>query len=155
MFNDTFHDDMINIVLRQQGADSIKTHLAHINIVNFQIAPDVKVAYVYEIKENGEIYLERTSPYPMLLGRMYDEKALLEIIKNDVASFKNAYHSRNYESYLQLIKSHMRFQSAAEDLFMNHNVDPDDLDELHSAYEKLHQLVDEAAAKSKKIVWEE
>ncbi|KGF08713.1 hypothetical protein HMPREF1635_06735 [Clostridiales bacterium S5-A14a] len=151
MFNDTFNDDMINIVLRQAGADSIKTHLAHINIVTFQIAPDVKVTYVYEIKENGEIYVERTSPYPMLLGRMFDESALIEIIKNDVASFKNAYNSKNYDAYLQLVKSHIRFQLAAEDLFMKHNVDADDLDDLHSTYERLHQQLEEVKSRSEKI----
>lgn len=155
MFNDTFHDDMINIVLRQAGADSIQTHLAHINLVSFQIAPDVKVAYVYEIKENGEIYLERTSPYPMLMGRMYDENALIEMVKNDVESFRNAYNSRNYDTYLQLVKSHLRFQWAAEDLFMNHNVDGDDLDDLHSAYERLHQLLDEVKGRSEKIKFQE
>ena len=100
MFNDTFNDDMINIVLRQAGADSIKTHLAHINIVTFQIAPDVKVTYVYEIKENGEIYVERMSPYPMLLGRMFDESALIDIVKDDVASFRNAYHRNRFPNLL-------------------------------------------------------
>lgn len=87
----------------------------------------------------------------MLLGRMFDESALIDIVKDDVASFRNAYHSKNYDTYLQLVKSHIRFQLAAEDLFLKHNVDADDLDELHSAYERLHQQLEEVKSRSKKI----
>ena len=65
-------DDMVNIMLRQMGAKSIKTSPAHINIAKFDLGEDLKITYMYEVKEE-EIYLQRVSPYPMMIGKIYNE----------------------------------------------------------------------------------
>ena len=59
-------DDMINLVLRQMGAVSIKTSPAYINIAKFEIG-NLRLTYMYEVKEE-DIYLQRISPYPMMIG---------------------------------------------------------------------------------------
>ena len=43
-------DDMINLVLRQMGAVSIKTSPAYINIAKFEIG-NLRLTYMYEVKE--------------------------------------------------------------------------------------------------------
>ena len=64
-------DDMINVMLRQMGAASIKTTPAHINVAKFLIGDDLRLTYMYEVKEE-EIYLQRISPYPMMIGKIYN-----------------------------------------------------------------------------------
>ena len=56
-------DDMINLVLRQMGAVSIKTSPAYISIAKFEIG-NLRLTYMYEVKEE-DIYLQRISPYPI------------------------------------------------------------------------------------------
>ena len=64
-------DDMINIMLRQMGAISIKTSPAYINIAKFEIG-DLKLTYMYEVRDE-DIYLQRVSPYPLMIGKIYNE----------------------------------------------------------------------------------
>ena len=71
MISNKISDDMINIMLRQMGADSIKTTPAHINIAKFFIGEDLRITYMYEVKEE-EVYLQRVNPYPMMIGKIYN-----------------------------------------------------------------------------------
>ena len=90
-------DDMINVMLRQMGAVSIKTSPAYINIAKFEIG-DLRVTYMYEAKEE-DIYLQRVSPYPMMIGKIYNEQQVVEIIAADLRKFRNAYNSSNFSKF--------------------------------------------------------
>lgn len=151
MIKDTISDDVINIVLRQVGAKSIKTTPAHVNVVKFDIGRDVTVTYLYEIKENGEIYLQRVSPYQMMIGKFFNDQSLINMIKSDISSFRNAYNSSNYDKFVKVINSHLRFGKEVESLFIDHNVSPEDLDLIHNEFEKVHQLIKDINDRSKPI----
>ena len=101
-------DDMINVMLRQMGAASIKTTPAHINVAKFLIGDDLRLTYMYEVKEE-EIYLQRISPYPMMIGKIYNEQQVVDIISGDLKKFKSAYkdvrfpYNDRYDSYFNCI----------------------------------------------------
>ncbi len=151
MIKDTIADDMINLRLRQAGAKSIKINRAHINVVKFEITPEMNVTYVYEIKDSGEIYLQRVCPYLMMMGKLYSDKDLIHMILRDVALFRNAHNSRNYEHFIDIERAHIKYSKDLEDLFIECNVKPEDLDKILATIEKAGELLREVRERSELI----
>ena len=73
-------NDIINMMLKQLGATSVKTVHANITVAKFEIE-DYKMSYMYEAREDGSIYLSRVSPYPLLLGRFFGEQDVIDYIR--------------------------------------------------------------------------
>ena len=138
---------MINIMLRQMGADSIKTTPAHINIAKFFIGEDLRITYMYEVKEE-EVYLQRVNPYPMMIGKIYNEQQVVDIIGMDLKKFRSAYNSSNFSQFVEVTNSVSAFVKEIENLFMSHNVAGKDLAEIEDALENLYALIKETAEKS-------
>lgn len=139
-------DDMINLVLRQMGAVSIKTSPAYINIAKFEIG-NLRLTYMYEVKEE-DIYLQRISPYPMMIGKIYNEQQVVEIIANDMKKFKNAYSSSNFSKFISIANDVVSFDKEIENLFMSHNVSKEDLEEVEQMMDKVHDKLSELMEKS-------
>ena len=147
MIREKFSDDMVNVMLRQLGATSLKTSPAYINIAKFEIAANMKVTYLYEMKED-EIYLQRVSPYPMMIGKLYNEQQIVDFIKADLQKFKEASCSSNFSAYIGGAKSVQSLIMELENLFMSHNVGKEDLQKINENLEQLHELVDQVAQNS-------
>ncbi len=150
MIRDTISDDMINVLLRQMGAASIKTTPAHVNIAKFEMGPDVKVTYLYEMHAD-EIYLQRVSPYPMMIGKLYNEQQVADIIEADLAKFRAAYESSNFPKFLETAKSVFCVNKELESLFLHHNVEGDDLEKIRRGLEELHRLIGQIGKESPKL----
>ncbi len=143
MIRSKVSDDMINVMLRQAGAVSIKTSPAHINIAKFVIGEEVRLTYMYEVKEE-EIYLQRVSPYPMMIGKIYNEQQVVDIIKLDLQKFQSAYNSTNFNKFIELASYVTTFNKDIENLFMTHNVPREKLEQIEEEMTKLHQLIEDA-----------
>lgn len=139
-------DDMINIMLRQMGAVSIKTTPAYVNIAKFEIG-SLKLTYMYEVKEE-DIYLQRVSPYPMMIGKIYNEQQVVEIIAADLNKFKNACSSSNFYKFIEITGNAVSFNKEIENLFMHHNVAKEDLEELAQMMEEVHSKLSHLMKKS-------
>ena len=139
-------DDMINLVLRQMGAVSIKTSPAYINIAKFEIG-NLRLTYMYEVKEE-DIYLQRISPYPMMIGKIYNEQQVVEIIANDLKKFNNACSSSNFSKFISIANDVVSFDKEIENLFMSHNVSKEDLEEVEQMMDKVHDKLSELMEKS-------
>ena len=55
-------DDLVNTVVRQLGAISVKTKSANVNVATFQLSENIRIKYKYEMKEDEPFYLQRISP---------------------------------------------------------------------------------------------
>lgn len=141
-------DDMINVMLRQMGAASIKTTPTHINVAKFLIGDDLRLTYMYEVKEE-EIYLQRISPYPMMIGKIYNEQQVVDIISGDLKKFKSAYKDVNFNKFLEVINNAVTFDKEIENLFMNHGVSKEDLDIIENEVSHIHDMIEEITSKSK------
>ena len=144
-------DDMVNIMLRQMGAKSIKTSPAHINIAKFDLGEDLKITYMYEVKEE-EIYLQRVSPYPMMIGKIYNEQQIVDIIGTDLRKFQSAYNSTNFTKFIDVANSLATFDKEIENLFMTHNVERENLVKIEEEMQKLHTLIAEITEVSPLLV---
>lgn len=147
MIRSKISDDMVNISLRQMGAISIKTSPAHISIAKFEISEEFRITYMYEVKEE-EIYLQRISPYPMMIGKIYNEQQVVDIIQMDLKKFQAAYRSSNFPKFLQLSNNMSTFNKEVENLFMTRNVPGDDLEKLDQEFSRLHEMIEEIAGKA-------
>lgn len=144
MFRSNMSNDMINIRLKQLGAASIKTSPAHINIAKFEIGEELRITYMYEVKEE-EIYLQRVSPYPLMIGKIYNEQQVVDIIELDLKKFRTAYQSSCFLQFLRLTNGVASFNKEIENLFMTHNVPGDKLDLLEGSIRNLHDMIAEIA----------
>ncbi len=144
MFRSNMSNDMINIRLKQLGAASIKTSPAHINIAKFEIAEDLRITYMYEVKEE-EIYLQRVNPYPLMIGKIYNEQQVVDIIELDLKKFRAAYQSSCFVQFLRLTNGVAFFNKEIENLFMTHNVPGEKLDVLEEHIRKLHDVIADIA----------
>lgn len=147
MIRSNMSNDMINIRLRQLGAVSIKTSPAHINIAKFEVAEDLRISYMYEVKEE-EIYLQRINPYPLMIGKIYNEQQVVDIIEMDLKKFRSAYQSSCFPQFVKLTSGVVTFNKEIENLFMMHNVPAEELDKLEEQIEKLHEVILEIAKDS-------
>ena len=128
------------------GAVSIKTSPAYINIAKFEIG-NLRLTYMYEVKEE-DIYLQRISPYPMMIGKIYNEQQVVEIIANDLKKFKNACSSSNFSKFISIANDVVSFDKEIENLFMSHNVSKKDLEEVEQMMDKVHDKLSELMEKS-------
>ncbi|MEG0924295.1 MAG: hypothetical protein RR313_05195 [Anaerovoracaceae bacterium] len=142
MIRDTITDDLINVMLRQLGASSVKTSPAHINIAKFDLAPGLRVKYLYEAKTDNEFFLQRISPFPIRIGRLYNEQDVISMITADLKKFESAYNSSNFPKFLELMGNVQTFDKEIENLFLFNNVSFDNLDKLHKELEKIHLMID-------------
>ncbi len=136
-------DDMVNMTLKQMGAVSVKSSPGHINKIKFEIGPDFKLTYIYESKENEGIYLQRIEPYPMMIGKLYNELDIVAYIERDYKKFLSAYNSSNFPKFIALTNRFSSFNRKVETLFMTKNVPGEGLDRLDSELEKLNEILDD------------
>ncbi len=139
-------DDMINVMLRQMGAVSIKTTPAYISIAKFEIG-DIRLTYMYEVKDEN-IYLQRVDPYPMMIGKIYNDQQVVEIIAADLERFRNAYNSSNFSRFLHIAGDMSSVNMEIENLFMRHNVSKADLEKIDAMMEEIHGKLKEMKATS-------
>lgn len=151
MYNDVT-ESIANAMLKQMGATSVEMKPTYINTVKFDLSDSVQIVYVYEEKENeNTIYLQRTEPYEMYMGVLADEDELAQAIENDLKMFKCAYNSSNFDLFLKLAKEVSGLDESIENLYMNHNVEPEDLKKLNENIDEFNAMIEVAKKNSKEL----
>lgn len=151
MLRDLVTDDMANVVLKQLGAVSVQTKPAYINTVKFDISPTFEITYVYEMREDETILLNRENPYPMFIGEPANEDELVSMISGDLEKFRSAYNSSNFSMFLSLAGRSAEMKESIEKVFLKHNVEPDDLKKIESGMDEVSKLIKEAAENAKPL----
>lgn len=142
MISDQITDNIVNSILRQMGATKIKTMPARINIVTFAFSDDFNIQYVYEMKENESIYLERVSPYPYFLGEPEDSDQLVEIIRTDLRKYRFAYESNNFPLFMSIAgKAHAAFNQLEKILLADDFANPNDLKRIDKALDQINEML--------------
>ncbi|MEG0292416.1 MAG: hypothetical protein RR495_06890 [Anaerovoracaceae bacterium] len=139
MVSDNISNDLLNIAFRQLGASKIKTTPTKMNVIEFKINEDLTVSYLCNAKGEAKIYLQRIEPYPIRHIKFEDVDHIIEFVKQDLMNFKNASQSTNFGKFLEIANKIYRLDSDVENLFLFHNVNPEDLDYID---EKLGHILD-------------
>lgn len=145
MISNQITDSIVNTVLRQMGATKIKTLPAYINIVTFKFSEDFKVQYVYEMKENDNIYLQRVAPYPYFLGEPDNSDALIEMIKKDLDGYVNAHESDNFPLYMDIERKAEIARNKLQNLLLGDKyANPEDLQGLSDLMSKVIEVLSDS-----------
>lgn len=150
MLQDTITDNMVNTVLKQMGATSIKTKPAYINIVKFELTDSVRLIYLYEIKENESIYLQRLEPYRRFIGEPGNEDELIRLIKHDLDRFKDALVSDNFSRFIIMSDKLNIVNNKIEALLLSPKfVEAEDLTHIEADLDHTEMDIDTMASNAK------
>lgn len=136
----TTKGDSIEFLLRQIGATDIKKVRGLLYFIKFKLDEDLEISYTYNINSKNQYFLQRIKPYPIPQGAFVDEYEIVSFIKKDLHKFNNAKISSNFKSFLELSKKVNSINYSMEELFLNYNVDSQDLLKLDK---KLNDILDQ------------
>ena len=85
----------------------------------------------------------------MMIGKIYNEQQVVDIISGDLKKFKSAYKDVNFNKFLEVINNAVTVAKEIENLFMNHGVSKEDLDIIENEVSHIHDMIEEITSKSK------
>ena len=127
--------DYINMLLRQMGAASINHFDSKMNIVNFDLGDGLIVSYVYNVTRKNKYFLQRMRSYSLVEGFYATEEEIIEFIRKDIAKFKNAKNSKNFNTFLLISHLGHHVSSHIEELFLNYNVPEEQMRKIEKELE--------------------
>ncbi|MGL5314311.1 MAG: hypothetical protein ACRC92_13765 [Peptostreptococcaceae bacterium] len=143
--------DSIEILLRQLGASKVVKVRGFLYFISFKINDDIEVSYSYNINSKNKYFLQRLKPYPLPQGKFADEYKIVEFIKKDLYKFKNAQNSSNFDSFVDISNKSNSITTAIENLFLNYNIEKDDLKTINSQLENILTSINKAKDNAKKL----
>ncbi|MCI5898011.1 MAG: hypothetical protein SOY83_02955 [Anaerovoracaceae bacterium] len=136
----TVTSDVLNMSLRQLKPTEIHEIDSAMHIVKFNLENGITVSYVYNITMENKYYLQRMQPYAIPHGKFSDENEIVEFIRDDIVKFRNAAKSSNFDRFTKVAGSISDLTEQFENMFIDHNIDPADMDLIET---KLEALIDE------------
>lgn len=88
----------------------------------------------------------------MMIGKIYNEQQIVDIIGTDLRKFQSAYNSTNFTKFIDVANSLATFDKEIENLFMTHNVERENLVKIEEEMQKLHTLIAEITEVSPLLV---
>ncbi len=112
--------------------------------VKFTLSEKTKITYLYHANPDGTYFLERVRPYTSALGEEKTEEAIVQTIKTDIALFKNAMKSSNFDTFIHLDKNISQLVLLFEDLFLYYNLKREDLTLIDQKLEEVLDVINKA-----------
>ena len=147
----TFEADSIELLLRQLGATEIKKVRGLLYFIEFQIDENLQVSYCYNINKKGKYFLQRINPYPISEGVFETEIEVVTFITKDLKKFKNAKNSSNFDTFLEVTKKVNKMTDRIEYLFLNYNVEKEDMNKLNKELDDVNLTVDQIKVNAKEL----
>ncbi len=151
MNKNTIEGDLIEVSLRQLGATKVKEISSVMYFVEFKLTDTLTISYIYNITHKEKYYLQRVKPYPIPQGKFADEREIVDFITKDIKKFQNATRSSNFPTFLSVTERVCTITDRMEELFLNHNVDGEDLKELDAQLDKLTGTMDAVRRTAKEL----
>lgn len=139
MVSDNFSSDILNMALRQLGATSIDSSLCKMNLIKFEISPQLTLSYICNTMGEEKVYLMRISPYPIRNARFENLDSVVEYISRDITLYKNAANTSKYAKFIDISKKSYQIRTEVENLFLFHKVNREILEYINH---ELDQIID-------------
>lgn len=151
MNKNTVSGDIVDWQLRQMGASNITFVNSNMYRVDFKLEKGLLVSYVFNITRGDKYFLQRMRPYAMVQGKYANTAEIAEFIEKDLSRFRNAEHSSNFDKFIEISKKGAEFAEALENLFLNYNVDKDEMERMDEKLDKLLEHLEQAREKAAPI----
>lgn len=138
------------MLLNQMGAD-VKIIRGIMCYVKVDLESGVTLKYVYHINNQGNYFLQRISPYPMIAGNFSDREELIKIIGHDIKQFRNASNSSLFSEFLKIHKKINKISRQFEDLYLYYNTPHEVLEEINAIHTRMDEIIDKAKRISKRV----
>ena len=143
--------DSIEILLRQMGASDVTKIRGLLYFMTFKLSDNVEISYSYNINTKNKYFLQRIKPYPIPQGVFSDEYEIVSFIKKDLQKFSTAMNSSNFNLFLDIAKKVNNITSMAEHLFLNYNVNVNQLLRINTELDDILKEIEFAKNTSKEI----
>ena len=150
----TFSSDFVHTALIQMGANQIKVVSGKQMVITFDLGNGLDLVYVLSVSNENKCFLQRARPYPMVHGKFASTEEILPFIERDYHAFLNARNSRNYSTFVDVARKTLALTQKMEELFITHNLSPEDLALLHAQCDQMDALMNEVAHRSPEIYCE-
>ena len=141
MIGDRITESMANMMLRQMGAVQIKNMRARVNKVKFKLEEHLNVTYIYEVKKNDVIYLNRVRPYGMFLGSAENERELVSAIRKDLEIFRHAHDNPNFHKYIEVTLKIQDLVKRLEMAYLDKDVSREKLESIGKSVDALRAQI--------------
>jgi hypothetical protein len=143
--------DSIEILLRQMGASDVTKIRGLLYFMTFKLSDNVEISYSYNINTKNKYFLQRIKPYPIPQGVFSDEYEIVSFIKKDLQKFSTAMNSSNFNLFLDVARKVNNITSMAEHLFLNYNVNVNQLLRINTELDDILKEIEFAKNTSKEI----
>ena len=140
-YNNIMTDETIDMMLRQIDADAIVSKTGQIGRVKFRLEGDACAEYMYEITEDGEMYMQRLSPIMRNMGRISDVTDMVKEITYDLRNYKHALEAGLFDEYRELAENLNVVGKEFEDLFLMCNPKEGALEEIRKEVTALQEYL--------------
>ncbi|HBF0594641.1 TPA: hypothetical protein KNN84_002607 [Clostridioides difficile] len=147
----TVQGDSIEVLLRQLGATRISKVSSTLYFIKFDLGDGWEISYTYNINAKDQYFLQRIEPYPIGRGLFNDEYEIVSFISKDLKKFLNAKNSSNFKTFVEVTRKVNSIIDNVEELFLNYNVDGNDLKTLNKELNDILNDIDYIEKHTKKI----
>lgn len=147
MFENVITDEQVDMLLRQNDAETITTKTGHIGRATFGIEDDNKAVYQYAVTEDGDLYLHRMDPDPFSYGKISDAGAVVKNIAYDLANYRRAAENGVYDEFIHLSDTLTALQRSLEELFLMYDPQKEEIEEIYTKMTEIHEFMKKVCEK--------
>lgn len=130
MYESMIDGEIIEMTSRQLGASKVEELSGSLYYIEFPVTDCCTLSYTFNINNKNQYRLQRIKPYPFAHDPIKREEDVIAFIKKDLARFRNAAKSSNFDHFVKAINKLISIGEQMDDLFLNFNVDKKALSEI-------------------------
>ena len=97
------------------------------------------MAYSFNVNHKNEYSLHRTAPYSFFKGKIATAREVIDLVKSDLARFKNAANSTNFAEFIETINEIHAIGEDMDHMFLHFNVDKEALSAIRDDLNRRRQ----------------
>lgn len=135
--------EIIEMTSRQLGASKVEELEGSLYYIEFPVTDCCTLSYTFNINDKNEYHLQRIEPYPFAHDPIKGEEDVIAFIKKDLARFRNAAKSNNFEKFVESVNKLITIGEQMDDLFLNFNVDKKAIEDIARHLDKIEAHIAE------------
>ena len=109
------------------------------------------MAYSFNVNHKNEYSLHRTAPYSFFKGKITTAREVIDLVKSDLARFKNAANSTNFAEFIETINEIHAIGEDMDHMFLHFNVDKEALSAIRDELKIIRGQIDKVKTDAEKI----
>lgn len=143
--------DIIEMTCRQLGATQIRKINGSLYQFEFDINPDFNLSYSFNVNHKNEYSLRRIQPYSFFKGKITTAREVIDLVKSDLARFRNAANSTNFKEFIETVNEIHAIGEDMDHLFLHFNVDKEALSSIREELKIIRGQINKAKDDAEKI----